>query len=102
MIEETINNIIAALYSDPIYLIIAVILSALLLYSLIKKLIKFMLYVLAALVLYLAYLYYSGKEIPRDVNEIINQGKETIERVGGQVIDNIDKIIKDSKSKGDE
>ena len=102
MIEETINNIIVALYSDPIYLIIAVILSALLLYSLIKKLIKFMLYVLAALVLYLAYLYYSGKEIPRDVNEIINQGKETIERVGGQVIDNIDKIIKDSKSKGDE
>ena len=99
MIEETINNIVTALYSDPIYLIIAVILSALLLYSLIKKLVKFMLYVLAILVLYLAYLYYSGKEIPKDVNEIINQGKETIERVGEKVIDNIDKIIKESKSK---
>ena len=98
MIEETINNIIAALYSDPIYLIIAVILSALLLYSLIKKLIKFMLYVLAILVLYLGYLYYSGKEIPKDINEI----KETIEKVRGQVIDNIDKIIKENKNRENE
>ena len=102
MIEETINNIITTLYSDPIYLIIAVILSALLLYSLIKKLVKFMLYVLAVLILYLAYLYYSGEEIPKNVNEIIDQGKETIERVGEQVIDNIDKIIKDSNNKDEE
>ena len=102
MIEDTINNIITTLYSDPIYLIIAVILSALLLYSLIKKLVKFMLYVLAVLVLYLAYLYYSGEEIPKNINEIIDQGKETIERVGEQVIDNIDKIIKDSNNKDEE
>ena len=93
MIEETINNIITTLYSDPIYLIIGVILSALLLYSLLKKLVKFVMYLLAIIVLYLAYLYYSGEEIPKNVDELINQGKETIEKVGGQMIENIDKII---------
>ena len=29
----------------------------------------------------------------------MNQGKETIEKVGGQMIDNIDKIIKDNTEK---
>ena len=96
MIEETINNIITTLYSDPIYLIIGVVLSALLLYSLLKKLVKFVMYMLAIIVLYLAYLYYSGKEIPKNVDELMNQGKETIEKVGGQMMDNIDKIIKDN------
>ena len=99
MIEETINNIITTLYSDPIYLIIGVILSALLLYSLLKKLVKFVMYMLAIIVLYLAYLYYSGKEIPKNVDELMNQGKETIEKVGGQMIDNIDKIIKENTEK---
>ena len=99
MIEETINNIITTLYSDPIYLIIGVVLSALLLYSLLKKLVKFVMYMLAIIVLYLAYLYYSGKEIPKNVDELMNQGKETIEKVGGQMMDNIDKIIKDNIEK---
>ena len=99
MIEETINNIITTLYSDPIYLVIGVVLSALLLYSLLKKLVKFVMYILAIIVLYLAYLYYSGKEIPKNVDELMNQGKETIEKVGGQMIDNIDKIIKDNTEK---
>ena len=101
MIEETINNIITTLYSDPIYLIIGVILSALLLYSLLKKLVKFVMYLLAIIVMYLAYLYYSGEEIPKNVDELMNQGKETIEKVGGQMIENIDKIIKEnSENKG--
>ena len=101
MIEETINNIITTLYSDPIYLIIGVILSALLLYSLLKKLVKFVMYLLAIIVMYLAYLYYSGGEIPKNVDELMNQGKETIEKVGGQMIENIDKIIKEnSENKG--
>ena len=99
MIEETINNIITTLYSDPIYLIIGVVLSALLLYSLLKKLVKFVMYMLAIIVLYLAYLYYSGREIPKNVDELMNQGKQTIEKVGGQMMDNIDKIIKDNTEK---
>tara|TARA_Y100001970_G_C13993738_1_gene729573 strand:- start:325 stop:624 length:300 start_codon:yes stop_codon:yes gene_type:complete len=93
MIEETINNIITTLYSDPVYLIIAVILSALLLYSLLKKLIKLVMYVLAIIVVYLAYLYYSGQKIPKNVDELMTHGKQTIEKVSGKVIENIDKII---------
>ncbi len=99
MIEEIINNIISTLYSDPVYLIIGVILSALLLYSLLKKLVKLVMYMVAIIVVYLAYLYYSGEEIPKNVDELMNRGKKTIEKVGGQVIDNIDKIIQKEESK---
>ena len=97
MIKETINNIITTLYSDPVYLVIAVILSALLLYSLLKKLVKLVIYIAALIIIYLAYLYYSGQQIPQNVDELMNQGRETIEKVGNQVIDNIDKIIKNDK-----
>ena len=99
MIEEIINNIISTLYSDPVYLIIGVILSALLLYSLLKKLVKLVMYMVAIIVVYLAYLYYSGEEIPKNVDELMNHGKKTIEKVSGQVIDNIDKIIQKEESK---
>ena len=101
MLEDTINNIITALYSDPIYLVIAIILSALILYSLIKKLVKLMLYVLAIFIIYLGYLYFTGQELPNNVNEIIDPVKETLEDVGGKINEvikeNIDNNNKDDK-----
>jgi len=92
MLQDTINNIMAALYSDPIYLVIAVILSALILYSLIKKLVKFVLYLLAIFIIYLGYLYFTGQDMPTDINDILDKGKETIENVG----ETIDKVIKEN------
>ena len=46
-IIDILNSIVDALYNDPVYLVIAIILSCLLAYSLIKKLVKLMLYVIA-------------------------------------------------------
>ena len=95
MLQDTINNIISALYSDPIYLVIAIILSALILYSVVKKLVKLMLYLTAIFVIYLGYLYFTGQDLPTDVNDILDKGRETIENVG----EKIDNVIKENIDK---
>ena len=86
MIQEVTNNIITALYSDPVYLLIGIILSALILYSLLKKLIKLVIYLLAILFLYIGYLYLTGQDLPKNVDEIINQGTEMIQQ-GGNLLE---------------
>ena len=99
MLEDSINNIINALYSDPVYLVIAIILSALILYSLVKKLVKLMLYLIAILIIYLGYLYFTGQELPKNINEIIDQGSGALEGVTTIIEDQIEKVINDEKGK---
>ena len=52
-LENLINDIVNTLYTDPIYLVIAVIISGLLIFSLLKRLIKIAVYLLAIGILYL-------------------------------------------------
>jgi len=68
-IINILNSIIDALYADPVYLVIAIILGCLLAYSLIKKLVKLMLYVFAIIVIYLVFLYFSGNELPKNFDD---------------------------------
>jgi len=96
---ETINNIITALNSDPVYLVIAIILSALILYSLVKKLVKLMIYLVAIFIIYLGYLYFTGQDLPKNVNDIIEQGAEIIEEKIEQGAEIIDKVVKDKEGK---
>ena len=82
-LENLINNIITTLYTDPIYLVIAVILSGLLIFSLVKKLIKIAIYVSAVAIIYLGYLYFTGepmdtvidgvKKVTQEVKEGMNE-----------------------------
>ena len=83
-IENLINNIITTLYSDPIYLVIAVILSGLLIFSLIKKLIKIAIYVSAVAIIYLGYLYFTGEPMDTvidEFNKATQQVKEGINKI---------------------
>ena len=68
-IENLINNIITTLYTDPIYLVIAVILSGLLIFSLVKKLIKIAIYVSAVAIIYLGYLIYFTDTPVEDIKD---------------------------------
>tara|TARA_Y100000741_G_C17864692_1_gene400391 strand:+ start:85 stop:384 length:300 start_codon:yes stop_codon:yes gene_type:complete len=99
MLEDSLNNIITALYSDPIYFVIAIILSALILYSLVKKLVKLMLYLLAIFIIYLGYLYFTGQDLPTNVNDIIEQGTEIIEQGTEVIEEQLDKVVKEQKGK---
>ena len=85
-LENLINDIITTLYADPIYLVIAVILSGLLIFSLLKRLMKFALYVLAVGILYLGYLYYTGESLD-DVMDRYNKAEEFFE-------EKIDEVVK--------
>ena len=82
-LENLINNIITTLYTDPIYLVIAVILAGLLIFSLVKRLVKIAIYVSAVAIIYLGYLYFTGepmdnvidgfKKVTQEVKEGMNE-----------------------------
>ena len=83
-LENLINNIITTLYTDPIYLVIAVILSGLLIFSLIKKLIKIAIYVSALAIIYLGYLYFTGEPMDAvidDLNKATQQIKDGVNEI---------------------
>ena len=83
-IENLINNIITTLYTDPIYLVIAVILSGLLIFSLVKKLIKVAIYVSAVAIIYLGYLYFTGNSIDTVIdgfNKATQQVKDGVNEI---------------------
>lgn len=70
------KQIIDAFSSEPVYGLIAVVLTSLVLYSLSKKIIKLLVFSLMVFGLYLAYVGLSGRDIP--VNQ--NQLKATLEQ----------------------
>jgi len=73
---ETFTNLL----QNPFFLILAVIIAVLIIFGVIKKLFKLALIVLAAFVIYIAYLMLTGQDIPSSFDEIQDSVKETISR----------------------
>ena len=90
-LENLINNIITTLYTDPIYLVIAVILSGLLIFSLVKKLIKIAIYVSAVAIIYLGYLYFTGEPMDTVI--------DGVKKVTQEVKDGMNEIIPEKDEK---
>ena len=90
-IENLINNIITTLYTDPIYLVIAIILSGLLIFSLVKKLIKIAIYVSAVAIIYLGYLYFTGESMDTVI--------DGVKKVTQEVKDGMNEIIPEKDEK---
>ena len=90
-LENLINNIITTLYTDPIYLVIAVILSGLLIFSLVKKLIKIAIYVSAVAIIYLGYLYFTGEPMDTVI--------DGVKKVTQEVKDGMNEIIPEKDGK---
>jgi hypothetical protein len=65
------ENIVIALTSNKALLIIAVFISILIVFSVLKKLVKAAVVLLAVLVLYGAYLVYTGQKVPKTKDEAI-------------------------------
>ena len=83
MIESIINQIA----TNPIYFAVASVFILLILYGLIKKLIKLVIIGVVVFAIWIAYIIFSGKEIPTTIQET----KE-----------NIWKTIEEGKQKGEE
>ena len=81
---ETIINQLA---SNPVYFAVAIVFALVILFGVIKKLIKLVIFSAVIFAIWIAYLFYTDKEIPTTIQEAkesiietIDRGKETIDR----------------------
>ena len=68
-------------FSNPVYYAIAVILTILLAYALIKKVIKLIFTTGVILVIYVIYLNYTGQEVPKNMDDLKESVSEKVEMV---------------------
>lgn len=76
MLEQIINT----LTSNPLYLVIAVVLSVVILIGVIKKLLKLVLIAAAIFVLYIAYMIWTGQEVPDSIEKVKQSATESVEK----------------------
>ena len=82
------------LASDPIYMAVAVVLSLIILFGVIKKLFKLDVVAAAVMVLWIAYTTWSGEKVSIEsavdkASEVYEEGKESIDKVKDDFIENI-------------
>jgi flagellar biosynthesis component FlhA len=78
---ETFTNLL----QNPFFLILAVIIAVLIVFGVIKKLFKLAMIILAAFVIYIAYLMWTGQDFPTSFDGIKDSVKETISRTKNNV-----------------
>ena len=81
--------------NDPVYITIAVILAIAVVFSVVKKLFKFSAILIAICVLYLGYLYYTGEEIPKTADDLI----ENVNQKAEGAVEDLMKKTEDLKKK---
>ena len=101
--EQLLNTLI----SEPIYGIIAVVLAALILYSLVKKILKMMMFFVLVFGLYLAYVGLTGREIPTDKEQLkdtllhdVGKAKEKIKEGSSDFVDKTKEKFKEGVKEG--
>ena len=75
------ESLIDIVFSNPVYLAIAVILTILLAYALIKKVIKLIFTIGVVLVINVIYLNYTGQEVPKNMDDLKESVSEKVEMV---------------------
>ena len=88
--------------NDPVYIAIAVILAVVVVFTMVKKLFKFAVILIAICVLYVGYLYYIGEEIPETsddlIEDVIKRSEDGVDDLldkSEDLIKQADKLIKD-------
>ena len=76
--------------NDPVYIMIAVILAIAVVFSVVKKLFKLIAILIAICVLYIGYLYYTGEEIPKTSDDLI-------ENVSDKAADAVENLLDKSE-----
>ena len=75
------GSLIDMIFSNPVYLAIAVILTILLAYAIIKKVIKLIFTSGMVLVVYVIYLIYTGQEVPKNMDDLKESVSKKVEMV---------------------
>ncbi|MCH7764472.1 MAG: hypothetical protein IIB95_12170 [Candidatus Marinimicrobia bacterium] len=80
------DSIIQSLIDNPVYLAVAVVLALVILFGVVRKLVKLALVMAAVLVMYIAYLVYSGEDVNIDrIKEGVQSAKEVISEKAGEL-----------------
>ena len=91
------DSLIQQLTDKPILLAVALILVAVVVYALMKRLIKLALFLLVLLAVYFAYLYMTGQDFPEGVQkgqEMLEDVKDKASEFFNEHKDDIDKVKK--------
>ena len=91
------ENILEQISSNPVYLAISVILGALLIYGIVKRLIKLILVIALILVSYAIYLHTTGQEVPATTKELKESVSENVEKVKETAREVLDEKVKAAK-----
>ena len=87
-----LQNLYNIIINEPLYLTIFSILVLILVYSILKKLFKMLVFILIILMFYIGYLMYTGQSLPnqKDINSVKDKVLEEVER-GINILDKISK-----------
>ena len=84
------NEIISSLVENPVYLAVAVVLALIILFGVIRKLIKLVLIMGAILVIYIAYLSWTGEEVDMDlIKEGVQSAGESISETAEEITESV-------------
>ncbi len=98
------TELVTSLLSNNIMVIIGILLASLLVYSILKRLLKIIIFFLIMLTVYTAYMVYSGEEVPGSTQKYIEDSGEKIDSLkkGGETIFRIMESIKQSEEQSGE
>lgn len=71
---ETFTNLL----QNPFFLILAIVFAVIIVFGIIKRLFKLALIVLAAFVIYIVYLVWTGQDVPTSLEDVRDTMKETV------------------------
>lgn len=96
------TDIINSLLSNNIMVIIGILLASLLVYSILKRLLKIIVLFLIIMIVYTAYMFYNGQNIPDSAQKYIEESSEKIETLkkGGESFYKILDSLKNSGEPG--
>ena len=95
-----LENLLNSISSNPAYLAVTIVLMAMIAFSVVKRLFKLVTLGVTLLILYYAYIIFTGQPLP-DLDNIQSQVQELQESAKNTAEDNVDNVLKPLQEKID-
>ena len=92
------ENTIDTIFSNPVYIAIAGVLAILLVYAIIKKIIKLVFTIGILLVLYAVYLNYTDQEVPQNLEELKESVSGSVEKAKNVASESLEDVKESTKN----
>ena len=95
-----LENLLNSISSNPAYLAVTIVLMAMIAFSVVKRLFKLVTLGITLLIIYYAYIIFTGQPLP-DLDNIQSQVQELQESAKNTAEDNVDNVLKPLQEKID-